>query len=303
MPPSSAVSAEGQWAVRLIRRGPRAYPVGGRSLRSRLVPGYLIVNPRSGSRRPSAEELVAEAEGRGIRTHVLRPDDDAAALARAADADALGMAGGDGSLAAVADVAIERALPFVVVPFGTRNHFARDIGLDREDPIAALDAFGSGRAREVDVGRVGERLFLNNVSFGLYARLVHRRERHRRRRDAFARIRALWLALRTRHPEPIVIDGNPVRARVVLVANNRYELDVFNVGERERLDEGRLYSYVAQGWFPRTWHERAAERFRIGAPGRKLRAAVDGEPEVLDSPVELRVEPAALRVLLPPDRE
>ena len=267
------------------------------------MPGFLIVNPRSGSRRPSADELVAEASSRGIRTHVLEPDDDAAELARAAEADALGMAGGDGSLAAVADVAIERSLPFVVVPFGTRNHFARDIGIDRNDPIAALDAFGSARTRQVDVGRVGEQLFLNNVSFGLYARLVHRRERHRRRRDAFARLRAIWLALRTRHPEPIVIDGNPIQARVVLVANNRYEVDVFNVGERERLDGSRLYAYVAQGWFPRAWHERAAQGFRIGAPGRKLRAAVDGEPELLDSPVELRVEPAALRVLLPPERE
>jgi diacylglycerol kinase family enzyme len=267
------------------------------------VPGFLLINPQSGSRRPSTEELLDAAGSLGIRTHALRPDDDAAELARRADADALGMAGGDGSLAAVAEVAIERSLPFVVVPFGTRNHFARDIGLDRDDPIAALDAFGSERARQVDVGRVGEQLFLNNVSFGLYARLVHRRERHRRRRDTFARLRALWLAARTRHPEPIVIDGNPVDARVVLVANNGYELDVFNVGERARLDEGQLYAYVAEGWFPRTWDERAAEQFRIGAPGRQLHAAVDGEPEVVDSPVELRVEPAALRVLLPPERE
>jgi len=267
------------------------------------VPGFLLVNPKSGSRRPSAAELVAEATARGIRVHVLAEDDDPAALARAAEADALGMAGGDGSLAAVAETALERSLPFVVVPFGTRNHFARDLGLDRDDPLAALAAFGSARSRDVDVGRVGERLFLNNVSFGLYARLVHRREGHRRRRDAFARLRALWITLRARHPEPIVLDGNPLHARVVLVANNRYELDVFNVGERARLDEGKLYAYVAEGWWPRTWDERAAEGFRIGAPGARLHAAVDGEPEVLESPVELRIEPAALRVLLPPESE
>ena len=80
------------------------------------------------------------------------------------------MAGGDGSLAAVAEVAIEQDVPFVCIPFGTRNHFARDLGLDRDDPLAALAAFDGGVERRVDVGRVGDRLFLNNVSLGLYAR-------------------------------------------------------------------------------------------------------------------------------------
>jgi len=267
------------------------------------VPGFLLVNPRAGNRQPSAEELVSEASARGVETHVLQEGEDAAELARAAQADVLGMAGGDGSIGPIADVAVDRSLPLVVVPFGTRNHFARDIGLDRNDPIAALDAFAGGHERTIDIGRVGGRLFLNNVSFGLYARLVHRRERHRRRRDAFARLRALWLAARERHPEPVILNGNPLNARLVLIANNAYELDVFNIGERERLDEGRLHAYVAEGWWPRTWHERAADEFRMGAPGRRVRAAVDGEPVVLDSPVELRVEPGALRVLVPPERE
>ena len=86
------------------------------------------------------------------------------------------MAGGDGSLAAVAAVAVERDLPFVVVPFGTRNHFARDVGLDRDDPLAALARLRDGRERRIDIGRVNGRAFLNNVSLGHYARLVHRRE-------------------------------------------------------------------------------------------------------------------------------
>src|SRR5918992_558854 len=116
------------------------------------MPGLLVVNPRSGSGSPDAPELVAEAQRRGIRTHVLGEADDAETIAREADADALGMAGGDGSLGRVAAVAIERDLPFVCIPFGTRNHFARDAGLDRHDPIAALDAF-AGRHRRIDVGR------------------------------------------------------------------------------------------------------------------------------------------------------
>jgi diacylglycerol kinase family enzyme len=259
--------------------------------------GLLLVNPHSGSGNPDAEELVGEARRRGISVHVLEPGDDVQALARAGQG-ALGVAGGDGSLRAVAEVALERDVPFVCVPFGTRNHFARDIGLDRRDPVAALDAFGSGRERRIDVGRVGRRVFLNNVSFGLYAHLVHRREAHRRRRDAFARLRALGLSLHDRHPQPFVLDGDQLDARVVLVANNAYEVKVLDLGARERRDGGKLYAYVAAGWFPDTWAERSGERFELAQDGG-LRAAVDGEPAELSSPVELTVEPRALRILLP----
>lgn len=260
---------------------------------------FLLVNPRAGDSRPTVDELAAEARGRGIETHLVRSGKDAAALARSSHAERIGMAGGDGSLRAVAQVAVERSVPFVCVPFGTRNHFARDIGLDRDDSIGALDAFEGERERVIDVGTIDGGVFLNNVSFGVYARLVHRREAHRRRRDTFARLRALVVALRSRHPEPIVIDGTPVAARVLLVANNAYELDLFNVGERERLDEGKLHAYLAEDLLPRTWEERVDVAFTVGAPGRELRAAVDGEPIVLESPVELGIAPQALRVLLP----
>jgi diacylglycerol kinase family enzyme len=259
--------------------------------------GLLIVNPRSGNGKPGADELEREAAQRGIDVHVLKPSDDVQAVARGARGP-VGVAGGDGSLGLVAEAALERDLPFVCVPFGTRNHFARDIGLDRDDPIGALGAFDSGHERRIDVGRVGGRVFLNNVSFGIYAHLVHRREAHRRRRDAFTRLRALWLSTRDRRPEPFVVDGERVAARVVLVGNNAYELDVFDLGARERLDEGRLHAYLAEGWLPRTWDERVAARFTIERPGG-LRAAVDGEPVDLESPAELSIEPRALRVLLP----
>ena len=258
----------------------------------------LLINPRAGSSgRPSAEELQTEAERRGIEARVLREADDAVELAREADTEILGAAGGDGSVASVAAVAAERGLPFVPVPFGTRNHFARDLGLDLDDPVAVLEAF-AGEERRVDVGRVGERFFLNNVSLGLYAALVHRREHHRRRREVLARARALWLSLRERSAVWARLDGEPVRARVLLVANNAYDLSLFTVGERPRLDEGRLHVYTAEGWLPRHWQEQDGERFTIDAPG-KLEAAVDGEPAHLQPPVEVAIEPGALRVLLP----
>ncbi|MDQ3778472.1 MAG: diacylglycerol kinase, partial [Actinomycetota bacterium] len=207
--------------------------------------------------------------------------------------------GGDGSLGTIAAVAIERELPFVCVPFGTRNHFARDLGLDRNDPLAALDAF-RGVERRIDVGRVGDRLFLNNVSLGVYAFLVHRRERHRRRRNAFARLRALLLTAVDRNELGLVVDGEPVDAQLAVVSNNDYRLDLLSLGERDRLDEGQLHVYLARSWRVSTWDERATTSVTIDAARHRIRAAIDGEPAALETPLEFTIEPAALRVLVPP---
>lgn len=265
------------------------------------MPPFLIVNPNSGTESPGAEELRGAARARGVDVRFLEDGDDLQQVARDAGADVLGMAGGDGSLAAVAEVAIEQDVPFVCVPFGTRNHFARDLGLDRDDPLAALAAFADGVERRVDVARAGERLFLNNVSMGLYARLVHRREHHRRRRDALARLRALALTVADRRRrQRFTIDGKVVRARLVLVSNNDYTLDLLSLGERERLDEGKLHLYVPHGFRRITWEERSCTELEIGAPQPRLRAAVDGEPVELETPVRFRIEPLALRVLVPP---
>jgi diacylglycerol kinase family enzyme len=261
------------------------------------VGGLLLVNPRSGD--GGVDELVSAARGLGVTIHVLGDGDDAAEIARTADEDVVGMAGGDGSLAPVAAAVQERGAAFVCVPFGTRNHFARDLGLDRRDPIAALAAFGDGEERRVDLARANDHPFLNNVSLGLYARLVHRRERHRRRRDAFARLRALGLVAANRQPIGITIDGDHIRAPVVLVSSNHYALDVLSLGARERLDDGCLHLYVPRGLLRARWDERVAERFLVDARAPHLQAALDGEPMVLEAPVELTIAPRALRVLVP----
>jgi diacylglycerol kinase family enzyme len=259
------------------------------------------VNPRAGAGGPSVDELVTATKEIGVSVYVLREGEDLAELARAADADVLGMAGGDGSLGAVAQVAIERDLPFVCLPWGTRNHFAADAGLPVDDALGAIAAFG-GAERRVDVGRIGERIFLNNVSLGIYARLVHRRERRRRRNDDFARLRALATSLwhDRRWTRRFRVDGQPIHASVVLVANNKYLAELTSLGERERLDGGVLALYAARGFRRLQWTERTAERFRIET-GRAMHAAVDGEPTVLASPLELRVDPGALRLLVPPE--
>jgi diacylglycerol kinase family enzyme len=258
---------------------------------------FLIVNTRAGNR--GSDTLLEAAAARGVETHVLRKGEDLADVARGADTDALGMAGGDGSLAPVAAVAIERGLPFVCIPFGTRNHFARDLGLDRDDPVRSLDAFVDRVERRIDAGRANDRLFLNNVSLGVYAQLVHRREHHRRRRDELARLRALVAVARERHGVGLTVDGRPVHTRVGLVANNAYELSVLSIGGRARLDEGRLHLYTPTGLLRSEWVERGCSELTIDARGGSVRAAVDGEPDVLETPIEFSIEPRALRLFLP----
>jgi diacylglycerol kinase family enzyme len=237
--------------------------------------GWLLVNSRSGG-GSGVEELLAAAAAQGLETHVLQEGEDAGDLAREAQADVLGVAGGDGTLAPVAEAAIARGLPFVCVPFGTRNHFARDLGLDRNDPVGALAAF-DGTERRVDVGHANERLFLNNVSIGAYAVLVH----HGWRR--------VLDALRRR--QRLMIDGEPLHTRVLLVGNNAYTL----TGSRERLDEGLLHLYTPGGEI------RTGTHVVVGVHRKQVRAAIDGEGVVLSAPIEFTIEPGSLRVLVPRD--
>jgi diacylglycerol kinase family enzyme len=261
----------------------------------------LLVNPRSGD--GGVGEVIAAARARGFVVHVLAPGDDPATVARAVEADALAVAGGDGSLAPVAAVASERGVPFACVPLGTRNHFARDLGLARDDPLAALAALEHGVERRIDLARANDRPFLNNASLGLYARLVHRRERHRHRSDAFARLRALAILATHREPLGLTLDGAPLQAAVVLVANNGYAVDALSVGRRERLDEGVLHLYVPTSVLRGGWAERCAAGFAVDAAGGAVAAAVDGEAVTLETPIAFRIEPRSLRVLVPPVSE
>jgi diacylglycerol kinase family enzyme len=290
-----------------------------------LTKRFLLVNPRSGDERPTVEDLVAEAKRLGIETRVLGGGDDAHALAvEAAEggAEALGIAGGDGSLAPVAAAALERDLPFVPVPFGTRNHFARDVGFDGDDPLGSLTAF-HGAERAVDIGVVSGRVFLNNVSLGVYASFVHDPARKTRNRlVALARMAPAALG-RARRPLSFSLAANGRReeylALLAVVANNGYEMrSMAELGERARLDEGLLHVYVIEAvgrWAllallgkaavgsierARGWVEAAASGLRVEPPRPRVHAAVDGEPAVLESPLEFEIRPRALRVLVPP---
>lgn len=298
------------------RRATRSPDPGGEPRRP-----WLLVNPRSGDGKAGRVGLVEAARARGVRVQVLAEGDDPGALARRAvaeGADAVGVAGGDGSLGLVAAVAVEADVPFVCVPSGTRNHFAGDLGLDRAHPLAALEAF-AGPERRIDVGMVGDRMFLNNVSLGAYADLV---ADPRYRAGKLATAHAVLPASLRGERERLKVDLRDADGRrrpdvlVLLVASNRYELN----GVRERLDGGLLQvsalrartgaalaglatTALARGGRPlggAGWAQWTTTSLRVDAAHPELPAGIDGEAAVLATPLEFRLLPLALRVLVPP---
>jgi diacylglycerol kinase family enzyme len=263
----------------------------------------LFVNPASGGGKAARAALAERARERGISVAVLRPDRSLASLVREAvegGADALGIAGGDGSLAIVAAAAHAHGLPFVCVPAGTRNHLALDLGVDRHDLVGALEAFTDGVERVIDVGSVNGRLFLNNVSLGIYGEAV----RQPTYRDAKARTlletarRVLGPSEAT--PELRLVDDEGREHRnpaVVLVSNNPYALDhPLAPGTRPRLDAGRLGVVVldAPGTTPlpgRAWNATSVE---VDGPA-PVHAGIDGEALCLATPLDFEILPGALR--------
>ena len=271
----------------------------------------LFLNPRSGGGKAERFSLASEARARGIEAVELQPGSDLEALARdavASGADAVAMAGGDGSQAIVAAVAAEHGLPYACVPAGTRNHFALDLGVDRDDVVGALDAFLDGGEHRVDLAELNGRVFVNNVSLGLYAEAVQRAGY----RDA--KLRTLLdtapdvlgpdhheLDLRWTGP-----DGHPHRSgAAILVSNNRYRLGrALGSGTRPRIDDGLLGITVLggpsgrgkRGRLPqRPWREFSAPAFEVDAE-RAVPAGIDGEALTVDPPLRFRTLPGVLRV-------
>ena len=264
----------------------------------------LFVNPKSGGRKAERAGLAERARERGIEAVVMQPDQ---TLARMADeavargADALGVAGGDGSLAVVAAVALAHGLPFVCVPAGTRNHFALDLGVDRRDLVGSLDSFTDGIERRIDAAAVNGHLFLNNVSLGIYGDAV----RQPSYRDAKART-LLETAAEVLGPSAATVDLELLDDRgrahrnpaVVLVSNNPYSLDPAGAaGSRPKLDSGELGIIVLDRLHPghgpgRAW---TAARLEVSAPA-PVHAGIDGESVELAPPLEFVIDPRALRV-------
>jgi len=265
----------------------------------------LFVNPRSGGGKAARAGLAGRARERGIEVIVLGPGDRISALVHQAvadGADALGIAGGDGSLAVVVAAALAHGLPFVCVPAGTRNHFALDAGVDRGDLVGSLGAFTDGVERRIDVAEVNGRLFLNNVSLGIYGDAVRQPAyRQAKLRTVLETARAV-LGSSTPAPPLQLIDDRGEQHRhpaVVLVSNNPYALEPPPVAAtRPNLDGAQFGILVldAPGDGPnppvRAWSAPALE-IRASAP---VHAGIDGEAVDLDPLLRFAIRPAALRV-------
>jgi diacylglycerol kinase family enzyme len=271
----------------------------------------LFFNPKSGGGKAQRFKLADEAQARGIEPIELTLGSDLEQLVRAAateGADGLAMAGGDGSQAIVAAIASELDLPYACIPAGTRNHFALDLGVDRDDVVGALDSFVDGGERRVDLAEVNGRVFVNNVSLGIYAEAVQRKGYRE------AKLKTILDTL----PDVLGPEGEELDLRwtgpgghehssgaAILVSNNRYRLgNAVGSGTRPRIDDGLLGVTVVSAPAgrgetrqapQRPWREWSAPEFEVRADG-SIAAGIDGEALVLDAPLHFRILPGVLRV-------
>ncbi|MFC9954915.1 diacylglycerol/lipid kinase family protein, partial [Streptomyces prasinus] len=296
---------------------------GGRRPRGRRRPGGGGINIKRGGAgaRRGATPGGSTPPRLGARVVLLDPEkeNDVTAMAQEAvmgGADLLGAAGGDGTQALVAAVAAEHDIPFLVISAGTRNHFALDLGLDRGDPAACLDALTDGVELRVDLGFAGDQPFVNNASFGAYASIV---QSPAYRDDKIGTSLEMLPDLLTGQQGARLVaragDTTLDAPQAVLVSNNPYRTDdPFGLGRRERLDSGvlgvlgvKVESAVdAAALLLDPSRGRltilTAPEVLIEGDRAELEAGVDGEALLLPAPVRCRIAPGALRVRVPRKR-
>ncbi|MFB9574716.1 diacylglycerol/lipid kinase family protein [Streptomyces yanii] len=280
---------------------------------------YLIMNPKSGGGKVEKFDLKRKAEALGAEVFVLDGATDVAAVARQAvanGADLLGVAGGDGTQALVAGIAAEHGLPFVVISAGTRNHFALDLGLNREDPTACLGALADGVELRVDLGLINGQPFVNNASFGAYAQVV---ESPAYRGDKIGTTLNLLPDLLQGHRGARLtaqVDGTQIEApQALLVSNNPYRTDdIAGLGRRARLDGGVLGVIgvrvrtagqaidLLRGSSAEGVTELTTPQIEITADAAQIPVGVDGEAMTMSTPVTSTTWPGALRVQVPRGR-
>ena len=282
---------------------------------------FLIMNPRSGGGKVTRFGLKDKAEALGATVALLEGPGtvDVGELARRAvadGADLLGVAGGDGTQALVAGIAAEHDVPLLVISAGTRNHFALDLGLDREDPSRCLDALQDGVELRVDLGVIGGRPFVNNASFGAYAAVVQSPAYRDDKRGTTAEMLP-ELLVGQRGPRLVARAANMTvdGPQAVLVSNNVYGMgDIAGLGRRARLDRGDLGVFAVtvtsavqaagllRGTSSRGLTRLASREVVVDADTAQIPVGVDGEALLLDTPVRCTIQPATLRVRVPRDR-
>ena len=294
------------------------------------APIPVIVNAAAGAGHPEdlAERLGALFSEHGLRVEVkLAHGAEAERLARDAIRSRpplLVAGGGDGTLSAVADVVRGTDTALGVLPLGTFNHFAKDLGIPM-DLAEAVKAIAQGERSRVDVGEVNGACFINNASLGIYPVIVRRREFQQRalgRRKFSAMIWAIWSVLR-RSPFMrlrVELDGESRawRAPFIFIGNNVYNMQGFDIGTRERLDCGELSIYstprgsrwglaklALHALFGRLEQAKdfvaaTGRELRVESRRARLRVAADGEVRLLQTPLEFRIVPRSLVVMTPP---
>ena len=284
----------------------------------------LLCNPWSGGGKVQRFGLADVASSLGVDTVMLDHGLDLADLAQGAieeGADCLGMAGGDGSQALVASIAVEHHLPFVCVSAGTRNHFALDLGLDRRDPRRSVHAFVDAVERRVDYATVNDRFFVNNVSLGVYATIVQEEGYREAKSDTTKRLLPEMLGDREESfdlqfvtPDGEEVDG----AFLIMVSNNPYVLGPsLDVSQRRRLDTGRLgvfavrastgaeaaqvvtMALAGKGSASSAGFQFECDEFEVRSRSGKAFAGIDGEALELETPLVFRAHPLGLRMLVP----
>jgi diacylglycerol kinase family enzyme len=283
---------------------------------------FLIMNPRSGGGKVARFGLKDKAEALGAEVALLEgPGEvDVAALARqavAAGADLLGVAGGDGTQALVAGIAAEHGLPFLVISAGTRNHLAMDLGLDRDNPAACLDALtGDGVEQRIDLGIIGGRTFVNNASFGAYAEVVQSPAyRDDKRGTTLQMLPDILAGHRGARLTARAGDATVTGPQALLVSNNPYQGgDIAGLSRRARLDSGALgvvavtvdnalqAAMLLRGARGQGLRTLTAQEVVVDADVPEIPVGIDGETVLMPTPVRCAIQPRALRVRVPRDR-
>jgi diacylglycerol kinase family enzyme len=302
--------------------GPRTAEPAQERKAERPKHAFLIMNPRSGGEKVGKFGLKQKAESLGAEVALLGGPGyvDVATIAERAvsdGADLLGVAGGDGTQAIVAGVATAHGLPFLCISAGTRNHFAMDLGLDRDDPAACLEALRDGIERRIDLGLIGDRTFVNNASFGVYAEIVQSPAYRDDKRGTTLQMLPDLLSGDVEQPKLVAyVDGTKIEApAAVLVSNNAYDMtDIAGLGRRDRLDAGELgviaikVDSAAQAiGLVRAGRgtglvATSSRAVTVDSPQPAIPVGIDGETVLMPTPVRCSVQPGALRVVLPKDR-
>jgi diacylglycerol kinase family enzyme len=295
-----------------------------------LITIAVIINGSAG--KGHDDDLASDlrhkfaASGIDARVTLARGGDEMIAAARAALDGGMAIVvagGGDGTINAVASVMAGTGVAFGVLPLGTLNHFARDAGI----PLGLDEAIATvvdGRRRNVDVGEVNERIFLNNSSLGLYPDIVRDREKQQQRLGRNKWVAALWATLGALRRYPFLslrlrLDEGDLARRTpfVFIGNNEYTMAGLSIGARSALDGGKLSLYVAQrpgrlglvrlGWRALTgrlaqekdFDVLLADAMQIDSRHKRIRVATDGEVTVMTTPLRYRIRPGALSVIVP----